>query len=104
MKYRVCDWAVETLADCMTGLDAHNLHELIASIKDEPAGTIAAVLEKLETDLERRVEDEDLCPECYQPGKQHKTVRCFSDGWSEPPGSWDEPGGEYCSYCGWEEK
>ena len=105
VKSTLCHWTIETLADCADGLEsAADLKELIDGIEIDPLATIEAVRGKLEQELKRRVEMHNLCPECYQPGKRTKTIRCYSNGWSEPAGSWDEPGGEFCEWCGWEEE
>ena len=103
MRETLCHWTVETLADAMNGVDAVNLKELVDGIRENPAGVIEAVRGKLEQELERRIEMHNLCPECCWPGKRAKQIRCYSNGWSEPAGSWDEPGGEFCEWCGWEE-
>ena len=94
-------WSIETLADCANGLDAGNLRELIAELREDTLHVAMGVLAALEANLAERVERENLCPNCLTE-LQVKTKLHVSNNWDEPPGSWEEPDGEGCAECGWE--
>ncbi len=93
-------WEVETLSDCANGLDAANLRELIQTLRADGKNVLAGLIVALETMLESMV-DEGLCPNCLSE-LVVKTKMCFSNGWDEPPGSWEEADGSECLECGYE--
>ena len=94
-------WEIETLADCADGLDAANLRELIQTLRADGQSVLTGLVDALETNLNQQVEDGSLCPNCFNV-LQVRMKTYHSNGWHEPPGSWEEVDGAYCG-CGYKE-
>ena len=65
MKQKNYGWEISTLADCANGIEAQDLNVLIQVLKNDPIFIAEAVARKMEAELQRRVEEEELCPECF---------------------------------------
>jgi hypothetical protein len=91
---RTLTWTIYTLAEIADSLDAINLNELIQDLKHDPITIIEAVTVKLEAELEKRVDDEALCPKCF--AKTQTTYKAsYIDGYV-----YREPTGSTCPECG----
>jgi hypothetical protein len=91
---RTLAWTIYTLAEIADSLDAINLNELIQDLRHDPITIIEAVTEKLEAELEKRVDDEALCPKCF--AKTQTTYKASHiDGYV-----CREPDGSICPECG----
>lgn len=99
MKQEHYAWAIETLSDCADSLNVRDLKELINDLKIDPLYIMQAVIRRMEADLQQRIEDDNLCPKCLVE-MQTKYRTCVSNGWNEPPGSWEEPDRYVCPQCG----
>ena len=102
MKRDAYGWTIETLTDCMHGLDARSLQELVDMCKLDPDYIMGAAIKQMETELRQRIASDHLCPECLTEMQVQIRI-CTSDGWNEPAGSWEEACGvEVCPQCGYE--
>ena len=96
------EWVVGTIADCIDGLpELENKKALLDDCKKDPMYIMQRVTEIWEKEIEAQAEREGLCPECLTQ-LTLKIKTCHSNGWDEPPGSWDEAVGAVCGNCGWE--
>ena len=90
----------EALLECLEDLDMEEKQELLNNLISANGYVLKDQLVK---DVENRIEDEaeknDLCPECFSE-LHHIPIRCHSNGWNEPPGSWVEWDIK-CSSCRW---
>jgi len=75
MKLKNYGWEISTLADCANELEPQDLDELIQVLKNDPLFIAEAVARKMEAELQRRVEEEELCPECFTPLEAGNIVR-----------------------------
>lgn len=91
---RTLTWTIYTLAEIADSLDAINLNELIQDLKHDPITIIEAVTVKLEAELEKRVDDEALCPKCFA-----KTQTVYKPSYIGGY-AYQEPTESICPECG----